>query len=320
MPVDVRVGIVSWNTAALLDRALASLPEALGDLVAEVVVVDNASSDASTDVVRGHTGVRLLGNPSNVGYSRAMNQALAGTEARALIALNPDTVAPPRSLSELVATLDEHPDAGLAAPLLAGPDGTCQISVYPYPGVLHALETGFLPHRLRRDSGARGRAHVRKLRKRWVVGAVHCIRRAALGAHPPYSERWFMYAEDIEICWRLEKAGWCNLLRQDVTVVHDAHSASKQRWGQGVGLELQTLDSIYGWIASDRSLLQARATAFVNRTSIMTKQSVLRAGAAVSPSHRQQWRDKAGTLSALGEYHGRVLRGEAGAAGTSAQV
>ena len=92
---DVRVGIVSWNTAALLDRCLSALPAALGGLRAEVIVVDNASADDSVNVARGHAGVRVELQSENLGYARGMNLALAGSTAPVLLALNPDTEAAP---------------------------------------------------------------------------------------------------------------------------------------------------------------------------------------------------------------------------------
>ncbi len=308
MTTDVRVGIVSWNTAALLDRALTSLHDALGDLAAEVVVVDNASNDSSVEVARSHRGVEVVTNDSNVGYARAMNQALAGTRARALIALNPDTEAPPGSLEKLVTTLGERPDAALVAPALVDSNGLAQRSVYPYPGLVQALETGFVPRAWRRDGGSRS-SPIRTLRRRWAVGAVHCIRKAALGAELPYSTRWFMYVEDIELCWRLERSGWSNLLREDVTVVHHGNAAGMQRWGEGADLELKSLANIYDWLFSYRSPFQARATALVNVLGVGAKRCAFQAGAAVAGKRRAlQWRERATELGHLSEYHSRILR------------
>src|SRR3546814_14755832 len=85
---DVRVGIVSWNTAELLDRCLAALPAALGELEAEVVVVDNDSDDDSAAVAERH-GVKVVHNADHDGYARGMNAALDDTDAPVLIALNP---------------------------------------------------------------------------------------------------------------------------------------------------------------------------------------------------------------------------------------
>src|SRR4051812_7187225 len=133
--VDVRVGIVSWNTAEWLERCLQALPAALGALDAEVVVVDNASSDDSADRAAAFDGVVVDRAGENLGYARGMNRALAGSDARALLALNPDTEPPPGSIERLVRVLDEEPRAGIAAPRLVTPDGHRQHSVYRFPSL-----------------------------------------------------------------------------------------------------------------------------------------------------------------------------------------
>jgi GT2 family glycosyltransferase len=118
-----------------------------------------------------------------------------------------------------------------------------------------------------------------------------------------------MYVEDIELCWRLERGGWCNLLREDVTVVHHGNAAGMQRWGEGADLELKSLPNIYDWICSCRSPFQARATALVNVLGIGTKRCAFQAGAAIAGERRaQQWRARANELRHLSEYHSRILR------------
>ena len=233
---DVRVGIVSWNTAALLGACLDALPAALGDLRAEVVVVDNASGDRSATVATEH-GVEVVANGDNEGYARAMNQALAGTEAPVLIALNPDTVPPPGSLATLVAALEGSPSVGVVAPRLVHADGRPQHSAYRFPSVPLAAVVGFVPPRLQRGRlGARWRLEAATAPDPsgpvdWVIGAVHVVRRAALAGAPPYSERWFMYAEDVELCWRLHRAGWSTELVADVVVPHVGNASGAQAWG-----------------------------------------------------------------------------------------
>ncbi len=311
MTADVRVGIVSWNTAPMLEKALCALPAALGRLDAEIVVVDNASDDDSVEVARGQRGVQVVTNTSNVGYARAMNQALAGTEARALIALNPDTEAPAGSLEQLVRTLDENRAAGLVAPVLTDASGKAQRSVFPYPGPLEALETGFLPRSWRRGSkvasvadGSRvGASRALRLKGLWVLGAVHCIRRAALDGKPPYSSRWFMYVEDIELCWRLRTKGWDNLLRLDVSIVHHGNAAGVQRWGEGASLELRSIPNIYEWLRSERSPATVRATGLVNRAALATKRRILRIGSTYSSRNAAAWKERATELEGISAHH-----------------
>lgn len=304
---DVRIGIVSWNTAGLLDKALEALPGAVGGLTTELVVVDNASSDESVEVARSHRDVRVVVNDSNVGYALAINEALAGTDARALIALNPDTVPPPGSLEELVRTLDAHPRAAIVAPVLIGSDGLPQRSVFPYPGLRSSLETAIVPHRFRRDMVPKHGTGVRTLHGRWVIGAVHCLRRAALGSRPPYSARWFMYVEDLELCWRLQKAGWSGLLREDVCVVHHGNAAGIQQWGEGTDLELRSLPNIYEWIWSDRSPLQGRASALVNAVGAEAKRWALELRALRSGNPKRRELPPAMEFHRLAKFHARVF-------------
>lgn len=308
----MRIGIVSWNTAGLLGHCLDRLPAALGGARAEVVVVDNDSGDDSAAAAGARDGVTVMVNPCNVGYARAMNQALSGTTAPVLLALNPDTDPPPGSLERLVGHVLAHPRTGLAAPLLTDAEGVVQQSVFPYPGPLQALETNLLPRPVRRLGPRRtvdgpGDPSL-TLRRRWVIGAVHCMRSEALGGRPPYSDRWFMYAEDLELCWRLQQQGWTTALLQGIAVVHHGSASAGQRWGRGAELELRSLPNLYEWLWTDRSPTLGRAAAAVNAGSIAAKRMILYAAGGLRPGERGRLaREKASDLGRLQDYHGRVL-------------
>lgn len=276
---DVRVGIVSWNTADLLDACLAALPAALGDLRAEIVVVDNASADGSAAVAERHAGVTVVRNADNTGYARGMNAALAGSSARALIALNPDTVPPPSSLARLVARLDADAKVGLVVPRLLNSDGSLQHTVYRFPSVAVGAAVALLPSRW--HGGAVGRRfwleghapHDTSGDIDWAIGAVHCIRASAVG-HPIYSERAFMYAEDLELCWRLQRDGWRIAFMADVEIPHVANAAGAQAWGSE--RTARWLDETYDWYADARGEPAARAWAAVNVVGVGAKLAVNR--------------------------------------------
>lgn len=278
--------------------------------------MDNASSDDSVRVVQAHRDVEVRVSRANAGYARGMNEALGQTRAEILIALNPDTEAPPGSLEQLVQHLRDAPDVGLVAPALVGIDGRAQQSIYPYPGPVQALENGLVPAPLRRSgrvapgkadrAGSRGAA---RLGRRWVIGAVHCVRAAALAGGQPYSTRWFMYAEDLELCWRLRRTGWGIVVRNDVTVVHHGSAAAGQRWGQGADLEMRSLPNIYDWLWTERSPRLGRATALVNAGGVLAKDAALRMGARLRPGSDGALRSaRAEELGRLARYHGGVLR------------
>jgi GT2 family glycosyltransferase len=302
MNPEVRIGIVSWNTAPLLDLCLSAIPAALGSVSAEVVVVDNASGDDSVEVARRHKAT-VIRNTANVGYAKAMNQALATDDADILVALNPDTVPAPGSLACLVDTIvSGSPDVALVVPRLLNGDRTLQHSVYRFPSPAVYAAAYFIPERLQRGMLARrfwfeNRApHDRAEDIDWAIGAVHVIRRSALEGRPPYDERWFMYVEDLELCWWLRQHGWRIRLEPGAEVVHIGNAAGVQAWGH-----LRTRRHVamsLDWYVRDKGQGAARLWAFVNLIGILWW-SAVRVLAAVGTRRTERLaaaRDMAGLI------------------------
>ena len=309
---DVRVGIVSWNTAALLADCLDALPAALGDLRAEVVVVDNASTDGSPAVAAARD-VTVVVNGANEGYARAMNRALADTEAAVLIALNPDTVPPPGSLAALVAALHGSPSAGVVGPRLVHADGRPQHSAYRFPSVPLAAVVCFVPPRLQRGRlGTRWRLEAAAAPDPsgpvdWVIGAVHVIRRAALEGVAPYSERWFMYAEDVELCWRFRRAGWSTELMAEVAVPHVGNASGAQAWG--ADRDRRWWGATYDLYAQVRGRGAMRRWAIVNCAGVLLHVTSNLAAAVVPGPKRAVRRHAAASLRRVLPVHLAALRG-----------
>jgi GT2 family glycosyltransferase len=307
--VDVRIGIVSWNTAELLERCLAAIPDAVGPRSAEVVVVDNASTDASVEVAARYD-VHVHANAENVGYARAMNQALSGTTAPYLIALNPDTVPAPGSLARLVAALDERPDVAIACPRLLNPDGSVQHSVYRFPSLALALVVAWLPLRLHR--GAIGRRfwleghapHDHGQEVDWAIGAVHCMRAAAVGP-VPYSERWFMYVEDLDLCWQMRKRGRPTLFVPEAEVVHVGNASGVQAWGEE--RTARWVDATFDWYVRERGVFAARLWEAANTAGMAGKLAVAVVGLFLRLPGRANRRHWAVQLRAWLWLHGRKL-------------
>jgi GT2 family glycosyltransferase/glycosyltransferase involved in cell wall biosynthesis len=317
---DVRVGIVSWNTAAYLQSCLDALSAAIGGLDAEIVVVDNASRDDSVAVAErfaaSHVGVRVIRNLENRGYARAMNQAFAGATAEVLIALNPDTVPPPGSLRALVAFLRDHPDVGLVAPRLRFADGSIQRSVHRMPSLRLAAVMGFVPLSWRQGrigeqwwlEGSSDHLYERVVDVDWVIGAVHAIRTAALDGHPAYSERWFMYIEDLDLCARLHAMGYRVVLDGEITVMHVGSVAGDLAWGER--RDARWLDAMYDWYARERSPLEARAWALINLLATLTKLGIVLTGHPDDPANPGTLRDRYRAMRRTVALHLRkLLRG-----------
>jgi N-acetylglucosaminyl-diphospho-decaprenol L-rhamnosyltransferase len=300
----VRVGIVSWNTAALLDRCLAALPAALAGSDFEVVVVDNNSGDDSAAVAGRHRHVEVIRNPTNTGYGRAMNQALAATGAPVLIALNPDTEPPPRSLARLAERLLADPGVALVGPQLVSGDGAAQYTARRFPSLAVAGADCLLPVRYRGNALGRRLLLEAALQPRapvavdWMIGAVHVIRASALAGRLPYDERWFMYVEDIELCWWLARRGWRCRFEADITVPHVGNAAGAQAWAGDY--DKRCFDAIYDWYQRDVSRRGVRVLAALNAVNTASRAAF---GAATGRCAEHNT-----VLRRAAAYHARVAR------------
>lgn len=312
-----RLGIVTWNAAEFIGACLDALPAALGAHAeaTEIVVVDNASRDNTVAQCR-ERGVKVIEFAVNAGYARAMNEALAGTTASVLIALNPDTIATPGSLAALIDRLDVHADIGLVAPRLTHFDGRTQYSAHRFPSVALAAITGLVPLPLRRGSfgdhflleGFADRRHRRVSDVDWAIGAVHAMRRDAVGDRP-YDERWFMYVEDLELCHRIAKRGWRVVLDGTAVVRHLGNVSGSVAFG--ARRETRWLDAMYDWYAAERGPLRARMWALANTVGLVAKLAVLRVMQWFGG--REALEAKAQSRRRLARYHfGQLVQGPRG--------
>ena len=233
------VVIVNWNAGELLPRCVQSLVETAMDLVSEIVVVDNASTDDSVAKLRAaFPEVMVLVNEHNRGFSAANNQGLRHTHGRYVLLLNPDTEVRPGALASLVGFLDTHPQVGACGPKLLNPDGTPQKCVGKLPSLGHEFTEKYFNNWLARWNvgGYLTRSYARAKPVGYVSGACLLLRRRAVEEVGPLDENFFMYFEDADLCCRLWQAGWqCYLVPQAEVVHYRGHSAEQNR--ALVGLE-----------------------------------------------------------------------------------
>src|SRR5207249_2325474 len=127
---------------------------------------------------------------------------------------------------------------------------------YRFPSLRLAAVVNLLPRRFQR--GKLGRRWCLETAAQpdletevdWAIGAVHCIRRAALHGEPPYREDWFMYVEDLDLCWRLARAGWTTVLDPGAIVVHAGNASGQQAWGRG--RTSRWTEATYDWYERER--------------------------------------------------------------------
>lgn len=216
--------VVNYNAGELLARCLASLEQ---DAVAEVVVVDNGSTDGSTALVQDlAVPSRLIRSPRNGGYGAGANLGARASDREFLFICNPDLVAEPGAISCLAEALDARPDAAVAGPMLLETDGSVYPSGRTFPDLGDALGHGFVGLFWRDNPWTRryrllGEAQHRARDADWVSGAGFLVRRQAFEAVGGFDESYFMYVEDVDLCWRLRRAGWSVLYEPSARVVHE---------------------------------------------------------------------------------------------------
>ncbi|MGZ4149711.1 MAG: glycosyltransferase family 2 protein [Actinomycetota bacterium] len=224
---DLAVVIVNYNAGEWLERCLGSLHERRGDVVLDVVVVDNASVDGSARAaLSAHPWARLIENPRNVYLSPAWNQGARATTAPYLLFLNPDTEWWRGTLADYVAIARANPRTGIVGPLLRNSDGSVYPSGRPFPNVLHAVAHAFAsvftrdnPWTRRYELEGWDRATERSVD--WVSGACMLMPREAYDAIGGFDEGFPLYGEELDVASRLRDAGWSVLFTPAVEVIHE---------------------------------------------------------------------------------------------------
>ncbi len=223
--------IINFNTRDDLRRCLASLANAGAG---EILVVDNGSTDGSQEMVRAEfPAVRLLDNPGNRGYSSACNCGIRATACDYVFILNSDTEFPD-DLGKLTQYMEAHPELGALGPMLLNGDGTLQMSCRKFPTISgslwHGLLGDWLPdNRFTRKYHMKDFDHSLACEVDWVSGAAVLLRREALAQSGLFDEGYFMYVEDVDLCWRLRQSGWQVGYCPEVRVVHYIGRTSRQQ-------------------------------------------------------------------------------------------
>ena len=312
MPAPVTIAIVSWNTRELLARCLDSLAPEAERGRAEVWVVDNASSDGSPELVRERYGwVHLVASQENNGFGKAINRVARQTRSDWVATANADIALRPGALDALLAAAERDPGAGAIAPRLVLPSGETQHSVFAFPTITFSILLATGAYRFSRTLGDR-RAFVghwdteRARRVPWAVAAFLLVRRSAWEQVGGFDERQWMYAEDLDLGWRLHEAGWATRYEPRAVVEHESAASTTQLFGPELAPHWQR--ATYGFLARRRGEGYARAVALCNLVGAIIRWGRLVALAPTRP-------ELAGSRDAHGRWvlvHLAALRPGAG--------
>ena len=225
--MDVSVIIVNWNTENLLRDCLTSVYEQTMNIDYEVIVVDNGSTDGSTEMIKHNfPQVSLIQNKGNRGFAAANNQAIAMAQGRYVLLLNSDTVVLNKAIEKTMSFADVHPKAGAIGCRVLNPDGTMQLTCFMFPSILNMLLESTYLYKLFPKNRFFGRE-----RMTWwlrndvrevdvVTGCFILVRREAIKQVGTMDESFFMYGEETDWCYRLKKNAWKVMFTPVGQIIH----------------------------------------------------------------------------------------------------
>jgi GT2 family glycosyltransferase len=224
---DLAIITISTNESHWIRDLLPTVFDHIGDISADVVVVDNDSRDGTADLVADQFPETRTVWSANHGFGHANNRALMTCDARYVLFLNPDTEIIDGTFADLVALMDARPTVGLVGcRQIIDEDGTLCPTAYYFPNAVRALGDALSAGRLRRRPRWLGERELDPLRYDrefpcdWTTGSFMLVRREALESAGWFDERFFMYAEETDLCRRVKTAGWEVWHVPQMTILH----------------------------------------------------------------------------------------------------
>lgn len=246
MKPDLSVIILNWNARPFLVACLNSILNQQWRTKIEIIVVDNQSliDDSVKVVKRDFPHVTLIENPSNSGFGAGNNLGYKVASGRYILFLNPDTIVEEGALDLMTDWMDAHPDVGAIGPKMTYPDGELQFSARAFPNFGAGLfRNSFLGKLWPNNPWSRGylMADIDRSSERavdWVSGSAVMARREVLEqidtGKGPWDESFFMYCEDVDLCYRMMEKGWPRFYVPSATIQHHIGKSSDLARGKTI--------------------------------------------------------------------------------------
>ena len=227
--------IVSYNSLNYLKDCLDSIKKNEPAESFEIIVVDNASSDGTAQAIRkDYPYVKLIINDKNEGFAAANNKAIKSLSSEYILLINSDCRVYANSIDRLLEFADANNDTGIAGPRIINSDGSVQLSCRKFPSFfdagMHSILTNIAPNNpfsRRYKLAGLNRDKISKVD--WVSGSCMLIRRAALKQTGLMDEKYFMYVEDTDLCYRMWKYGWKVYYFPESEILHHIGGSTKSK-------------------------------------------------------------------------------------------
>ena len=234
--MELSIIIVNYNVKEFLQNLLHSIEKASSNILKEIIVVDNASDDGSVEVIKEKfPSVKLLENKNNVGFGRANNQGLAIAKGKYILFINPDCIVSEDTLDKMISFFESHPDCGLAGCKILNSDGTLQLACrrsFPGPWTSFTKVTGLSNIFPTSKIFARYNLTYLDENKTYEVDAVSgsfmMIRKEVYQKTNGFDEQFFMYGEDLDLCYRVQKNDYKVFYVHSTQIIHYKGESTKR--------------------------------------------------------------------------------------------
>ena len=277
----ISIIIVNYNTAAILRDCLFSLYANLKRSDFEVIVADNFSSDGSVEMIKSEfPDVRIVANRENFGFAKANNQAIPFAKGEYIFLLNPDTFVLDGNIAMLADFMGSHPEAGACGPRVLNSDRTMQRQCkrggptfknlfFYYSGLWRLFPGSPKWKKIAGGYFLLDKSDDAVCEVDQLSGAAMLIRKAAMGNVGPIEEKYVMYWEDTDYCFRLKAAGWKIYYVPGASIVHLGGAGGTQRHaGKNLWYFHRGAAMFYGRYLSDREPLAGRALFYAGNWAV----------------------------------------------------
>ena len=234
--LDISIIVVSWNTRNLLAQCLHSILATTTLPQSQIIVVDNNSTDGSAEFVANNfSTVQLIINSEHLGFARANNQGIRASSGKYILLLNSDTILQPGTVHQMLEFMNAHLQAGILGGNILNPDLSPQRCFGSFPNFWsESIFAWGLDSRLPFSLFTK---HIRQPldtphETDWVLGAALMIRRAVFQQTGMLDEDYFMYSEEIDMCYRAKQNGWRIYVIPNTPVIHLGGQSTRQTPGK----------------------------------------------------------------------------------------